>query len=280
MSPKETPTKKAAAADARVESPPADGGGASSADVERAWLAAIVDSSEDAIVSKTLEGVITSFNAAAERLYGYRPEEVIGKHISTIVPEDLHPQLREIDASLRRGEKVSHLETVRLRKDGTRVEVAVSISPVRDSSGRTVGAANIARDITARRRSEAELVAAIETVMADASWFSRSIVEKLAALRQPQQPGQSPVRAAVADLTRREREVLALVCQGRSDAEIATELRLARTTARNHVVSLYRKLGVNRRSALVVWARERGIGGDGVPPKRPKGRKRGSSEPA
>jgi PAS domain S-box-containing protein len=148
MSPKETPTKKAAAA---------AGADAQAADVERAWLAAIVDSSEDAIVSKTLEGVITSFNAAAERLYGYTAEEVIGRHISTIVPAELHPQREVIDASLRRGEKVSHLETVRLRKDGTRVEVAVSISPVRDSTGRTVGAANIARDITARRRRDAEL---------------------------------------------------------------------------------------------------------------------------
>lgn len=159
MSRKETPTKKAAAAaGARAESHPANGGAdAPSADVERAWLAAIVNSSEDAIVSKTLEGVITSFNAAAERLYGYKAEEVLGRHISTIVPEDLHPQLEEIEASLRRGEKVSHLETVRLRKDGTRVEVSVSVSPVRDSAGRTVGAANIARDITARRRRDAEL---------------------------------------------------------------------------------------------------------------------------
>lgn len=157
MSPKETPLKKTAA-DAHVEARAAGvNGAASSADVERAWLAAIVDSSEDAIVSKTLEGVITSFNAAAERLYGYQAEEVLGKHISTIVPEDLHPQLVEIEASLRRGEKVSHLETVRLRKDGTRVEVAVSVSPIRDSTGRTVGAANIARDITARRRADAEL---------------------------------------------------------------------------------------------------------------------------
>jgi PAS domain S-box-containing protein len=157
MSRKETPAKKSAAG-AHVDAPAAQENGAvSAADVERAWLAAIVDSSEDAIVSKTLEGVITSFNAAAERLYGYQAEEVLGKHISTIVPEDLHPQLAEIEASLRRGEKVSHLETVRLRKDGTRVEVAVSVSPVRDSEGRTVGAANIARDITARRRSEAEL---------------------------------------------------------------------------------------------------------------------------
>ncbi|HEX8148051.1 MAG TPA: PAS domain S-box protein [Pyrinomonadaceae bacterium] len=158
MSRKETPTKKAAAADARVDGQAAqENGAAPSADVERAWLAAIVDSSEDAIVSKTLEGVITSFNAAAERLYGYKAEEVLGKHISTIVPEELHPQLEEIEASLRRGEKVSQLETVRLRKDGTRVEVAVSVSPVRDSAGRTVGAANIARDITARRRRDAEL---------------------------------------------------------------------------------------------------------------------------
>jgi PAS domain S-box-containing protein len=159
MSRKETPTKKAdAAEDARAEAQAAQGNGAAAAaGVERAWLAAIVDSSEDAIVSKTLEGVITSFNAAAERLYGYQAEEVLGKHISTIVPEELHPQLEEIEAALRRGEKVSQLETVRLRKDGTRVEVAVSVSPVRDSAGRTVGAANIARDITARRHAEAEL---------------------------------------------------------------------------------------------------------------------------
>jgi PAS domain S-box-containing protein len=158
MSRKETLTKKAAAADARVDAQPANGEAAApSADVERAWLAAIVESSEDAIVSKTLEGVITSFNASAERLYGYKGEEVLGKHISIIVPEELHPQLAEIEASLRRGEKITHLETVRLRKDGTRVEVSVSVSPVRDSAGRTVGAANIARDITARRRADAEL---------------------------------------------------------------------------------------------------------------------------
>jgi PAS domain S-box-containing protein len=159
MSPKETTSKKAAAtpnADADAQAA-TENGAASSADVERAWLAAIVKSSEDAIVSKTLEGIITSFNAAAERLYGYKAEEIIGKHISTIAPEDLHPQLAEIEASLRRGEKVSHLETVRLRKDGTRVEVSVSVSPVLDSTGRTVGAANIARDITARRRADAEL---------------------------------------------------------------------------------------------------------------------------
>lgn len=157
MSPKETSSKKGTAAHADATTAATENGAASPADVERAWLAAIVNSSEEAIVSKTLEGIITSFNAAAERLYGYAAEEIIGRHISTIVPEDLHPQLAEIDAALRRGEKVTYLETVRQRKDGTRIEVAVSISPVLDSTGRTVGAANIARDITARRRADAEL---------------------------------------------------------------------------------------------------------------------------
>ncbi|HEX8283975.1 MAG TPA: PAS domain S-box protein [Pyrinomonadaceae bacterium] len=164
MTRRETQTKRTAAtaAAASGESPEVSDEAASPADVDRAWLAAIVESSEDAILSKTLEGVITSFNAAAERLYGYAAEEVIGRHISVIVPEDLHPELDDIDVSLRRGEKISHLETVRLRKDGTRVEVAVSVSPVRDSAGRTVGAANIARDITERRRSEAELARRVQ----------------------------------------------------------------------------------------------------------------------
>jgi DNA-binding NarL/FixJ family response regulator len=138
------------------------------------------------------------------------------------------------------------------------------------------------QDITARRRSEEELIKAIEQVMADASWFSRGVVEKLAALRHPPQPGQSPAEAAasIADLTPRELEVLTLVCRGTSDLEIAAELRLARNTVRNHLASLYHKLGVNRRSALVVWSRERGIGGDGVPAKLPKTRKRGAGRPA
>ena len=126
-------------------------------DAERARLAAIVDSSEDAIISKTLEGIITSWNAAAERLYGYAAAEVVGRHISVIIPEELSAQLEEIQGRISRGEKVSHLETVRLRKDGSRVEVAVSVSPIKDASGGTVGAATIARDITERKQAEAEL---------------------------------------------------------------------------------------------------------------------------
>jgi PAS domain S-box-containing protein len=150
MSPKEITPKKTAAGAATQDS-------IARAAAESAWLAAIVESSEDAIISKTFDGIITSWNAAAERLYGYAAEEVVGRHISVIVPEELHPQLDQIHERLRSGEKVSHLETVRVRKDGSRVEIAVSISPVRDASGHTVGAATIAHDITDRRRAEAEL---------------------------------------------------------------------------------------------------------------------------
>jgi DNA-binding NarL/FixJ family response regulator len=114
--------------------------------------------------------------------------------------------------------------------------------------------------------------------MADASWFSRGVVEKLAAMRHPARPAQAA--ASVADLTAREREVLTLICQGKSDPEIATELKLARNTVRNHIASLYQKLGVNRRSALIVWARERGIGGEGIAAKLPKARKRGAAKPS
>ena len=95
--------------------------------------------------------------------------------------------------------------------------------------------------------------------MADTAWFSRGVMEKLAALRQLSGPASSPVR--LDDLTKREREIVALICRGAGDAEISAELKLSPHTVRNHVASLYRKLGVNRRSAVVIWARERGVGG-------------------
>jgi len=125
--------------------------------LDRARLAAIVDSSEDAVIGKTLEGQITSWNAAAERLYGYAAEEAVGRHISLIVPEELRAQLADIAERLGRGERIAHLETTRVSKNGTRLEVSLSISPIKDERGRIVGAATIARDITERRRAERAL---------------------------------------------------------------------------------------------------------------------------
>jgi PAS domain S-box-containing protein len=120
----------------------------------QAWLSAIVDCSDDAIVSKTLDGVITSWNRGATRLFGYLPEEIIGKPITTIVPLELHAEESEILATLRRGERVDHFETARMTKDGHRVEVSLTISPIRDEEGDVVGASKIARDIGRRKQAE------------------------------------------------------------------------------------------------------------------------------
>jgi len=120
-------------------------------------LASIVNSSDDAIVSKTLEGVITSWNAGAERLFGYTAEEATGKHISMVIPHDLLGEETRILARLRQGDRIDHFDTIRLRKDGTKLEVSLSISPVRDTAGKIIGAAKIARDISGRKRIEREL---------------------------------------------------------------------------------------------------------------------------
>ncbi len=120
-------------------------------------LAAIVSSSDDAIVSKTLDGVITSWNAGAQRIFGYKPEEIIGRHITTLIPLELHHEEDEIIAKLSRGEPIKHYETVRLTKEGRRVDISLTISPIRDSTGRVVGASKVAREITDRKRSEHDL---------------------------------------------------------------------------------------------------------------------------
>jgi PAS domain S-box-containing protein len=120
-------------------------------------LAAIVDSSDDAIVSKTLDGVITSWNAGAERLFGYTASEAVGRHISLIIPLNRRDEERVIIERIKRGERIEHFDTVRIRKDKTTLDISLTISPVRDASGKIIGASKIARDITQRKRIEREL---------------------------------------------------------------------------------------------------------------------------
>ena len=129
-------------------------GGSSIDSVEnpKAWLAAIVESSNDAILSKMLDGTITTWNASAERIFGFSAAEAIGQSILILIPED---RIQEEDAILeriRRGERIDDFETVRKRKDGSLVEVSVTISPVRGKRGKIIGASKIARDISERRR--------------------------------------------------------------------------------------------------------------------------------
>lgn len=124
-------------------------------------LASIVESSHDAIVSKNLDGFVKSWNRAAERIFGYTAEEMVGQHISKLIPEDrLHEEPRII-ASVRRGDLIEHYETVRRRKDGTLFDVSLTVSPVRNRDGKIIGASKIARDVTQRKRAEESLARSV-----------------------------------------------------------------------------------------------------------------------
>jgi PAS domain S-box-containing protein len=126
------------------------------ADGVAALLSAIVNSSHDAIVSKTLDGIITSWNRSAELLFGYTAQEAIGQSIRMIIPPERQAEEDYVLSQIRRGELVDHFETVRVSKDGRRLDISLTISPVRDSRGVIVGASKIARDITDRKRLERE----------------------------------------------------------------------------------------------------------------------------
>ena len=178
----------------------------------RGHLAAIVESSDDAIVSKTLEGVIRSWNRAAERLFGYAAEEAVGQPVTLIIPADRVQEEQEILQRLRRGERIDHFETVRIAKSGRRIDVALTISPIRNSSGVIIGASKIARDISekkaaeqAQQRTIGELKRA-EEALRDAD---RRKDEFLAVLAHELRNPLAPIRYAVA-MSRKE---------GRTEAE-------------------------------------------------------------
>jgi len=192
-------------------------------------------------------------NDAFAAATGASPQDGIGQALTGLglqLPEDL-------EASLKRGESARNRDVALAAKDGNQLACLLSAEPVAIGGQQRVLLA--IQDITERKRSETELLTAIEAVMQDTSWFSRSIIEKLAQLREPA-PATRDV-AELAQLTSREREVLALMCQGHDDDGIARQLKLSRNTVRNHVATIYSKIGVHRRSAAIVWARDRGITG-------------------
>ena len=125
-------------------------------------LAAIVESSDDAIISKTLEGIVTSWNAGAENIFGYSADEMIGQPVSLLIPPGSRDEEPDILARIQRGESIDHYETTRIRKDGTPIHVSLTVSPLRHASGKIVGASKIARDISERKRADEKLQAQVE----------------------------------------------------------------------------------------------------------------------
>jgi PAS domain S-box-containing protein len=207
-----------------------------------------------AVMSDGDRGVVRA-NAAFRLLTGYEQDEILGRtmdELSLVSIAECHCDTVGSDpvdqGSLRDG------EARLLRKDGAAVDILLSTEKISfDGASCTLG---IYQNVTERRRSEQELASAIDAVMKDTSWLSRSILDKLAILRRPADSAPS------VELSAREREVLDLICDDLDDAAIAGRLKVSRNTVRNHVARIYAKIGVNRRSGAVVWGRARGMGSD------------------
>jgi PAS domain S-box-containing protein len=204
----------------------------------------------------TLAGFkILEVNEAFRQIAGYTDEEVIGRSAAEIHLWADRAAQQQFERGLEKTGRIRNLDLQMKAKGGTLVDCLVSSEIVMINDQQCVLCVML--DITERKRSEEELIEAIEAVMQDTSWFSRTIVEKLAALRQSSRAPSST--ADLDDLTDREREILGLICQGMTDAQMCATLSRSKNTVRNHIASLYRKLGVNRRGAVIIWGRERGI---------------------
>jgi two-component system sensor histidine kinase/response regulator len=178
----------------------------------RQRLAGIVEFSDDAIISKTLDGKIVSWNGAAEKLYGYTAEEAIGARVKMLVPPDRFNEEPEILERIKRGELVDHYESVRMRKDGRLVDVSLTISPVKDTSGKIIGASKIARDITQQKQAERELVQAHDLAMQSTRMKSEFLANMSHEIRTPMNGiiGMTDL-ALETDLNRDQREYLGIV---------------------------------------------------------------------
>ncbi len=153
------------------------------------WLAAIVESSEDAIVSKDMNGIITSWNKGAEHLLGYRPEEIIGRPVTTLMPSNRWNEEPNILERIRRGERIEHYETVRQHKDGSQIEISLTVSPIKNSHGKIIGASKIIRDITAQKQARRDLERAHKEVLV----ASRAKDDFLAALSHELRTPLNPI---------------------------------------------------------------------------------------
>lgn len=208
-----------------------------------------------AMVVASLKGhKLFNANQAFEAMTGHEAGSAVGRTPGDIMLWDTAATRRRLEEVVEQTGSVRNADAKVRTKAGGLLDCLVSAATVNMAGDPCV--LWVIQDITERRQSEMELVTAIETVMSDASWFSRNVVEKLANLRAQ----QSGVPAKeITELTAREKEVLSLACQGEDDAAIAERLGMSRTTVRNHIGRIYAKIGVNKRGAAIVWARERGL---------------------
>jgi PAS domain S-box-containing protein len=203
--------------------------------------------------------LLCDVNASFTQLTGYDGTGILGRALGEIPLWESDAVRREIAAAIAEGRNLRGHEARIVARDGGTIDCLVSTETIR--LGEDACLLWAFQDITRRKATELELVEAIEAVMKDTSWFSRSIMDKLARLRAPQPDREGP---GLGDLTTREREVLALICRGYDDKRIARSLSVAGNTVRNHVARIYAKIGVNRRIAAVAWARARGFDGESV----------------
>ena len=213
-----------------------------------------------------LEGFrILDVNEAFAATLGHAAADAVGRTADDLKLWDSAATRRRFELEVRAAGRVRNLDIRLATRTGWLLDCLASAEIVTIEGTRCV--LSVLQDITERKRSQAELFEAIEAVMQDTSWFSRTVIEKLAQLRHPERSREAT--ADLADLTRREQEVLSLLCQGLKAEDMAGRLGLSRNTVRNHLAALYQKIGVNGRSEAIIWARERGFTG---PAERKPGR--------
>ncbi|MCJ2048256.1 LuxR C-terminal-related transcriptional regulator, partial [Methylobacterium sp. J-070] len=206
------------------------------------------------VLARADDHLITGINAAFTRVFGLGEDRILGRSLAEAGLWVAEGQRAAFEAQLARGGAMLGVEVCLRHESGANLDCLVSAERVTLDGAAFV--LLVLQDITERKHTERELFGAIEAVMADTSWFSRGLIDKLANLRRP---GRDSADGSVPNLTVRERQILNLICSGLGDDAIARKLGLSRNTVRNHGAALYRKLGIHKRSEAVVWGRENGF---------------------
>ncbi|WP_267422845.1 PAS domain S-box protein [Methylobacterium sp. GC_Met_2] len=206
------------------------------------------------VLARSQDGYVTGINDAFGRVFGFGEDRIVGRSLDEAGLWIKDAQRLRFDAAMAESGFVFGVEVCLRHESGTNLDCLVSAERVTIDDGDFI--LMVLQDITDRKHTERELFDAIEAVMADTSWFSRGLIDKLANLRHP---GRENADGSMPSLTVRERQILNLICSGLSDDLIARKLSLSRNTVRNHGAALYRKLGIHKRSEAIIWGRDNGF---------------------